>query len=356
MRDPWSESDLVRKFRELAESSLPRAPLNAELARTIASAPSLSSMLGSAPVNQQSPVLMLAAIHFLVLAEPDSDLAEWYPNLTSDHRAAADPALRTTLQAFVEERAPSMFQLLTTRRTQTNEVGRCGVLLPPMSVIADEVGGPLVHVDVGTSGGLNLLLPRFAYRYGDRPTIGASEVLLEVGVRGGGPTPEEIPPVASSVGLDSAPIDVTDPIEARWLEACCWPDQADRFHRLRSAIELAAVHPPEIVDADAVTGVATVIGDRRDLGHPVVTTTWVMSYLSGEQRHEFLAELELVGAELDLSWIAAESPAQTPELPHHPDLAGEHLTELTLTSWRAGERSVEHLGTCHPHGYWIHWR
>ena len=54
--------------------------------------------------------------------------------------------------------------LLATRTTQTNEVGRCGLFLPVFGMLADEVG-PLGHIDVGTSGGLNLLLDRYEYRY-----------------------------------------------------------------------------------------------------------------------------------------------------------------------------------------------
>ena len=40
---------------------------------------------------------------------------------------------------------------------------RCSALL------ADEVG-PLGHLDVGASGGLNLLLDQYEYRYGDKPS------------------------------------------------------------------------------------------------------------------------------------------------------------------------------------------
>ena len=51
-----------------------------------------------------------------------------------------------------------------TRSTQTNEIGRCALLLPAFGLVAAEVGA-LAHLDVGTSAGLNLLLPRYRYRY-----------------------------------------------------------------------------------------------------------------------------------------------------------------------------------------------
>ena len=154
------------------------------------------------------------------------------------------------------------------------------------------------------------------------------------------------------------PVDITDPAEARWLEACCWPDQADRFHRLRHAIELARADTPEVLAGDAVDTLATAVDRLSVAAHPVVTTSWALNYLSAERREAFVDTLDAIGCERDVSWVIAESPAQTPELPHPTDLVGEeiHITALTLVTWRNGERAVRNLATCHPHGYWIHWR
>lgn len=89
-----------------------------------------------------------------------------------------------------------------------------------------------------------------------------------------------------------------------------------------------------------------------------MTTSWALNYLSAERREAFVDTLDAIGCERDVSWVIAESPAQTPELPHPTDLVGEeiHITALTLVTWRNGERAVRNLATCHPHGYWIHWR
>lgn len=357
MRDPWNDSELAARFRRLAATSLPRAPLYAAMSLVIADHRGLASMLSHAPPTQQQPVLMLAAIHHLVLDEPDKGLAAWYRNLSDDPRDPNDPELAPTVHDFVMDRAPSMYDLLATRRAQTNEVGRCGLFLPLMTATSDETGEPLVHVDVGTSGGLNLLLPRFAYRYDGGSPIGSSPVTIDVDTRGVGPTPDTIPLVAASVGIDTHPIDVGDPTETRWLEACCWPDQADRFHRLRAAITLAAHDSLDIVTGDAVDSIGQVVDDRAHLGHPVVTTSWVLNYLSPARRVDFVDALDAIGDRRDLSWIVAESPSQTPEIPHSSERVSDRLelTELSLVTWRGGKRTDRHLGTCHPHGYWIHW-
>ena len=300
-------------------------------------------------------MLLLASIHFLLLTEPGLPLAEWYPNLSPDPRRAGDVELSDMLTRFVHDRSPQILELLGTRRVQTNEVGRCSLFLPAFGRIADEVGR-LAHIDVGTSAGLTTLIPHFAYRYDDGPVIGSGTPLLECSTRGRGNVPMSVPDIVTSRGIDVAPLDVTDPDDARWLQACCWPDQSDRFERLSEAIAVARVHPPEIVVGDAVDMIGATVESAGSNGHPVVTTSWVMNYLTPTERRRFVARLDVIGADRDLSWVVAESPALTPELPHPPGSTTEQTTALTVITWRDGRRSAEHLATCHPHGYWLHWR
>ena len=157
-----------------------------------------------------------------------------------------------------------------------------------------------------------------------------------------------------SIGLDAKPIDVHDDNEVRWLEACVWPDQVERFHRLQKAILLARQHNIVVEHGDAVDAVAEAIERAAQHGHPVVTTSWVLNYLSPERRIAFVDELNQVGSGRDFSWIIAESPYETPELPGHSG-SDELITVITLVTWRKGQRSVQRLATTHPHGQWIHW-
>ena len=355
MADSWNETELAGHFLHLAKSSMPRAPLHAALSTAIGNDLSLAGLLGHAPRSQHQPVLLLAVIHSLILAKPDHPLAAWYPALSEAPRSPEDPALAATLTAFVNEHQAPIVDLLSWRRTQTNEVQRCAFLLAAMAPIADEQG-PLAHIDVGTSAGLNLLLSDYAYRYDDDPPIGTGSPLLECGTRNSPRRPRRMIEIASSVGIDSAPLDATNDDDARWLKACVWPDQIDRFDHLDAALALARRHPPHILTGTANDLVADTVTAAAATGHPVITTSWVLNYFGRRERIEFLSLLDQLGAERDLTWIFAESPAQTPELPHAPELIDEHLTELTTIIWRSGERNVEHLATCHSHGYWIHFR
>jgi hypothetical protein len=362
---PASTSQFESQFLALADAADARAPVFASICRAVSAEPRIAALLRHAPPTQQMPVLLLAAIHFLLLGEPDAPLGAWYPNLVHRRIAAARPTgdettLRSALGEFVDEHRHELIALVATRSTQTNEVGRCALFLPVFGIVESE-SGPLAHIDVGASGGLNLNLDRYDYRY--RPGGGlhgeagvTSSVELVCDTRGHVPLPPVMPTVAARGGIDLAPVDLDDDDEARWLEACVWPDQLDRFDRLVAAIDIARRHPVTVVAGDAVelieSGVEHVAGDA----HPIVTNSWVLSYFSDERRAEYVAALDRIGRCRDLTWVFAESPTEAPGLPVAPDRADAAGTELTMVRWRAGHRIVDHLATCHPHGYWLHWR
>ncbi len=303
-------------------------------------------------------MLLFACVHWLLLNEPGQELADHYPNLTPPELTSTvgttDPY--PAFRQFCARNEPRLAGLLSTRSTQTNEVGRCATFLPLLGLVASEVG-PLSLVDVGSSGGLNLLFDRYEFRYEPGGTVGGpAQVVLTCGTRGALPIPERFPRVATRVGLDRSPVDLTDPDAARWLEACVWPDQADRFHRLHAAIDLAQVEPPTVRAGDAVEDLAETINLVAGEGHPTVLNTWVLNYLSEAQRRAYVAELDRFGASSDLSWIYAEMPALVGGVPVPDDPERAHRTVVTLVRWRNGLRTVEHLADAHPHGFWIHWR
>jgi hypothetical protein len=357
---PSSDAELVEHFAAFARSAHPRAPLYTALSNLVARDPALFRLLDHAPEQQRLPVLLFASVHALLLEERTHELAQWYPNLTADHRSPTERALAAVFARFVADHRGPLEHLVATRTTQTNEVGRCAFLLPALGLVAAEVG-QIGHLDVGASGGLNLLLDRYRYHYRDEDgattTVGGdSPVIMTCDTRGDVPIPTTLPAISRRCGVDRNPIDVTDPTEAHWLEACVWPDQADRFHRLVQAIELARQQPPELLAGDAVTSLAPAIERIGAGAHPVVTNSWVLNYLSSDARVSYLAELQRIGARRDLSWVYAEAPALIPELPNEPDPIDAHRTVLSLVRWRNGERTVRHLATCHPHGFWMQWR
>lgn len=330
-----------------------RAPLYSRLSASIADDLAVAELLRAAPEPQQIPVLLFAAVHYLLLGGLGPQLAAHYPNL-SPSPASGDPY--PAFRSFALEHSASISELIATRSTQTNEVGRCAVFLPALGMLDDECG-PLSLVDVGTSAGLNLLLHRYSYHYQPGGSVGCpSPVHLECSTRGTVPVPRCPPRIAGGIGIDRAPIDVADEHDVRWLEACVWPDQRERFERLVAALEMARREPPDVRRGDAIDDLGAVVAEAATVGHPVVMNSWVLNYLTGEERTRYVATLDAIGSEIDLSWLIAESPAQTPELPVLSTPESEHLTVLSLATWRGGVRRVQRLATSHPHGFWLHWQ
>jgi hypothetical protein len=345
---------LADKFEEWAKDFGRVAPMYAGLARGIAGDPELLALLAEAPEEQQLPVLLFASVHSLVLAEPELAAAAFYPSVHAGVRTH-DGAFEAFRQ-LCRSRRVDIAALLTTRVTQTNEVGRCRLYLPALSLIAEEMG-PLSLVDVGTSAGLNLFLDRYHYAFVPGGEVGPmSAVALTCRVRGERrPAQLTMPVVAGRLGIDRSPIDLGDPDDRNWLRACVWPEQTDRVQRLDAAIDIALSMPAEIRRGDATASLAAAIATAGQSGHPVVMNSWVLNYLSAHERRSYVAELDRLGAGTELSWVFAESPRLCEGLPWPANPPRPDLTALMLVRWRRGTRSVRHLAECHPHGEWLRW-
>ncbi|MGA0879255.1 MAG: DUF2332 domain-containing protein [Ilumatobacteraceae bacterium] len=354
-----SETDgaLAERFSDFARAFRSGAPLYARFAERVSREPEVLAIMSAAPPSQRIPVLLFAAVQYSLFQEPWHPLARHYPSLDSatgpstseNMNDAADEFVR-----FITSRSEAVSHLLRTRSVQTNEVGRSSWFIFPFAILDREMG-PLARVDIGSSAGLTLLFPDMTFDLGSRGALGDSrDLVLHCELRNCPPTPFDTPRVVWSLGLDSNPVDLHDDDAVRWLEACLWPENTERMQRFRSAVTLARFRGITVESGDALIDLATSIERARVHGHPVVTTTWVLNYLSPDARTTFVAELDRLGAKFDLSWVIAESPRETPELPV-PTTGAEDITVLSLISWRAGRRTVRRLATTHPHGNWINW-
>jgi hypothetical protein len=317
--------------------------------------PMLARLAGVAAREKIVAVLLFAAVKSLVDAEPALPLARIYAS------GAGDPW--PAFRALLDERFDEVAELLRTRRIQTNEVNRAAAVLPALTVVQARLGRPLALVEIGPSAGLNLLLDRFAYDYGDGRMRGdpSSRVRLRCEPRGPlrPPLPAVAPPIASRCGIDLAPVDVTDDAQCRWLEACVWPGAPERAERLRAALALARADPPRILTGDALDLLPPVLGAIDDASVPCIVSTWVLAYLSEEQRHALAAIVDAAGRERDLACVTAEFPNVSPFAGKPPRPAtGDKASLGTLlgaTVWKNGERDARALAWMQAHGTWIDW-
>ena len=128
----------------------------ATICRGVADDEDVLGLLHAAPPAQARPLLLLGAVHFLLLSGVQHPLAAHYDTVAT---VLGEPPRTPTTDvtaafiSFCHDFAPELTELIATRRTQTNEVGRCIALLPGLCHIAshDAEGEPLSLLDLGTS-------------------------------------------------------------------------------------------------------------------------------------------------------------------------------------------------------------
>jgi hypothetical protein len=238
-----------------------------------------------------------------------------------------DPA---AFHDFAVSNWPAIAAELRTRATQTNEAGRCALLLPVLAMLPQ----PVALLEVGAAAGLGLYPDRYRYRYDDRE-IGSSGPVLDCALTGTAP-PTRLPEVAWRAGLDLHPLDVTDPADIAWLEALIWPEHHHRRERLRAAAAIAAADPPTLERGDLVDDLPSLAAQAPAGATLVVFHTSVLYQVPPLRRALFV---DLVRG-LPGHWIAVEAPdvLSYEGLPPAPDEALHNVLALdgTPLAWTRG--------------------
>lgn len=303
------------------------------------------------PRSKALPLRLLAGLHRLVLCDEAHDLAAYCA--TVGGRFDDAPGSRDR-----ERAGDCMLELVATRGSelalqlaldpQTNEVARSGALFGGFHTVWKRTNLPIQLLELGSSAGLNLRFDRYRYQLGIFQWGDArSPVALHPRWVGDFLTPAIRDFVIDERrGCDLAPIDVRDPAAALRLSSYVWPDDRDRFDRLRAAIDVARAHPVEVDRDDAVDWLAERLAERRPGRSTIVFHSVVMQYLPAPDRAEIEAMLDEAGREarmaMPLAWLRLE-----PE-----DL----VFRLRLRTWVGGVGYDELLAEAHPHGRWVDWK
>ena len=277
------------------------SPSYERLSTAVARDEELLGLLGRLPPAKRQPQLLFAVVGFL-------------------GGPVGDPA---AFCGYTVDNWPVIEDQLRSRATQTNEPGRCAVLLPVLAALPQ----PLALLDVGASAGLCLYPDRYSYRYGDGQ-IGTGDPVLECAASGIG-LPARLPAVVWRAGLDLNPLDVTDPADLRWLDALIWPEHAHRRARLRAAAARVAADPPLLVRGDLVDDLPALAGQAPAEATLVVFHTSVLYQVPAPRREAFIATVR----SLPGHWIANETPDVLgfPGLPAPPGEALQNVLSLDGT-------------------------
>lgn len=297
----WYADFAVREARGVS-------PTYERLALAISRDAELLDLLGALPGAKRQPNLLFAVIR--LLAGPVQDPVAFH-----------EFAVRNWSRIEAEIRM---------RSTQTNEPGRCAVLLPVLVALPQ----PVALLEVGASAGLCLYPDRYSYRYG-RHRIGSGEPVLDCTLTGVA-VPTKLPQVAWRAGLDLNPLEVSNPRDLAWLDALVWPEHQHRRDRLHAAAAIAVADPPLLVRGDLVDDLPALAAAAPGHATLVVFHTSVLYQVAPERRSKFS---QLVRT-LPGHWIANEAPDVLiyDHLPPAPDDAAHNVLALdgTPLAWTRG--------------------
>jgi len=296
------------------------SPLYEEFALGVAKDADVLAFLRTVPEAKRQPNLLFGAVKYLTGVMPDYG----------------------AFRAFVVGHQDDLRDLMSVRSTQTNEPGRCAVLLPLLAALTQ----PIAVLEVGASAGLCLLPDRYGYDYGGH-RVGPpdSPVIFSCEPRGPVPVPEAVPEVAWRLGVDLHPLDVTDPDTGRWLTALVWAGDAEREDRLWAAIRVASNDPPSVVSGDLLTETTRLAASAPPEATLVVFHSAVMPYLSPEDRTRFIE----VVSQLPAVWVSFEGLGVLPEIGARLGVSERDDRAFLLA--RDGQPMV----LASPHGRWMHW-
>lgn len=294
-----------------------------------------------APLADALPLRVAGALHGLHLSGRAPALAALYAGARDIDDAAIIAAVIAAHDADLQPWLDGP--------PQTNEAGRSANFVAAMLWLAEQGLPPRFQcLEIGSSGGINLMLARYHYALGGvdvGPEPGALRIAPEWQ---GAPPPARAIEIASTRGCDVAPVDLADPAQALRLKAFVWPEMTERFQRLEAAIDAVRSAPPDLVKMNAADFVEAELARPQEAGTTrVLMHSIVWQYVPGDQQERVIAAMEAAGARASadraLAWIALEANREI------------HLHELVVRYW-PGDGAPRMLARAHPHGTSIDWR
>ena len=321
--DVVATAERYRRFARVEAAGM--SPSYEALALAVAEDRRVLDLLARVEQHQQQPNLLLGALRLHGVP-------------TDDPARALD---------WVVAHPDAVLEVLRTRFTQTNEAGRCALLLPALAQVAD--GRPVALVELGASAGLCLVPDRYRYAYtrsdGSTHLLGPSDgPQLRCEVHDELPLPDRVPEIAWRAGLDRNPLDAADEEDAAWLQALVWPAHADRAARLAVALAATAQDPPRVLRGDVGDDLAALLAEVPPGTRTVVTHTAVLAYVTAEVRERVRATCRAAGA-----WrLGAEGRSVLPDLDAP---AGDPSAFVLSLGHPDGTEEV--VGLAQPHGRWL---
>ena len=308
-------ADRFRAHSQAIAASHAPSPLYAELMSRMADDLDAGGVVSricrgweGSPSGSVVQLRLLGGLHRMVLRGDVPELAAYYRTAGGTLDASTVwPVAHQVLTARADELADAL-----AIAPQTNEPGRSAALLTGVLHAVRRSGLSRVRLlEVGASGGLNLLVDRFRFEGSDwaHGPVDSALVLRDA-VRG--PVQQPFPSwsVVERRGCDLEPVDVWQPDGRLRLRSFVWPDHVDRFQRLDAALEVAERAGSGAVEVDRAPAgewLEQRLPERSAL--PALTVVWqsiTRLYWPAEEVERVRAVVRRWGREVPLAHVSME--------------------------------------------------
>ena len=276
----------------------------------------ISEHLTIRPQRDAAPLRIAGAIHRLALTGKAPSIARHFPSTGGNPGPTLVDDYLEALAIFRNDIDDGL-----SRSVQTNEVGRTTMLVTGMSFFAREVGIPATHLrEVGSSCGLNLQVDDYFFEANGTSYGNGNALVRFEDSAWGTPRPDiaQCPVLLSRAGCDIAPLDAHNENDQLTLLSFVWPDQFERFTRLRDAIENACTSPSYVApdQKDAAVWIHEQLANIPSNEPVLIFHSIVWQYLSRETKDQFRAEVEGFCAqrEAPTGWLRMEPAGPVADL------------------------------------------
>ncbi|MBF9152259.1 DUF2332 family protein [Novosphingobium jiangmenense] len=321
------------------------------VARTLQQAPCLAHAIETWPADLASAGVIFrlnAGLHAMARSGRHPDLAAIYCDARAD-TAPDQLLLDFTLARVLRDSERDLLQWMC-GPTQTNEVARVAALAAVLLELDAHAPMRTSVLELGSSAGLNLNFEHYdihmgSQRYGSL----SSEVCIAPRWTGRAPLPG-LTRISSAKGVDLNPLDVRHEADSERLHAYIWPGERARSERLRAAIALARLHPPQVDKGRAgewlqqQLALPQLPGERRVVFHSMVA--------------QYLPETERRMIDRMLGQAGRAATASTPLVRIGLEWnAGRTEVQVSVTQWHGQPGPALHaiVAECHPYAEWFAW-
>jgi hypothetical protein len=344
--------------------------LTASVFECLANDPQLLELAAAIPPERLPPLLFAASVQRVVGRHRDDRFAAYYPVPDGD-QPPLDDQFAERYRAFCLEHRDELAEVQSRHIYQMNEVARCAQVALALGVLQRmHPGRALALVDVGTGSGLGLYLDRYRYALSDGRQWGASDSSVDVDCELRGSLRPILPAtekIDHRIGIDLNPLDLDDPEERAWLEACI-PPEAGALRRVAGAIDVARTGEAPIVRGDAHEVLSDVLRAVPAGLLVVVVDSYAAVFFDESLQHDMRELISRLGRERDVAWIALDplvplgtrarrtvQGGEAPALLVEQNRRGGAFAALSLVAYLDGTASSRLLATAHPSGTRMEW-